>query len=143
MKNNFFILFIFLNTISGIVTSQVPDLSKIKSDKEKVKAWLVYCSVLRLNKNGAKDNYIVLQHAGLKGLQLVKNDDYEDKASFCLYTALGYYYQIKLDSAQYYFPFSKKTKLLCGQAVGHFHDTDGLDRGHCLCGHQLCNRSAG
>ena len=121
MKNNFFILFIFLNTIAGTVTSQAPDLSIIKSDKEKVKAWLVYCSVLRLNKNGGKDNYIVLQHAGLKGLQLVKNDDDEDKASFSLYTALGYYYQIKFDSAQYYFYESlhraqqaKSTKLIAG-----------------------------
>ena len=121
MKNNFFILFIFLNTISGIVTSQAPDLSIFKSDKEKVKAWLVYCSVLRLNKNGGKDNYIVLQHAGLKGLQLVKNDDDEDKASFSLYTALGYYYQIKFDSAQYYFyeslhraQLAKSTKLIAG-----------------------------
>ena len=121
MKNNFFILFILLNIIAGTVKSQAPDLSIIKSDKEKVKAWLDYCSVLRLNKKGAKDNYVVLQHAGLKGLQLVKNDDDEDKASFLLYTALGYYYQIKFDSAQYYFYESlhraqqaKSTKLIAG-----------------------------
>ncbi len=121
MKNYFFILFILLNIIAGTVTSQVPDLSKIKSDKEKVRAWLDYCSVLRLNKNEAKDNYVVLQHAGLKGLQLVKDDDDEDKASFFLYTALGYYYQIKFDSAQYYFYESlhsaqqaKSTKLIAG-----------------------------
>ena len=121
MKNNFFILFILLNIIAGTVKSQAPDLSIIKSDKEKVKAWLDYCSVLRLNKKGAKDNYVVLQHAGLKGLKLVKNDDDEDKASFLLYTALGYYYQIKFDSAQYYFYESlhraqqaKSTKLIAG-----------------------------
>ena len=103
MRKIFFILFVLLNIIADTVKSQPPDLSKIKNDKDKVKAWLDYCSVLRLNKNGAKDNYIVLQHAGLKGLQLVKNNDDEDKASFFLYTALGYYYQIKFDSAQYYF----------------------------------------
>ena len=122
MKSNFFILFILLNIIADTVTSQAPDLSKIKSDKEKVKAWLDYCSDLRLNKNGAKDNYVVLQHAGLKGLQLVKNDNNDDdKASFSLYTALGYYYQIKFDSAQYYFYESlhraqqaKSTKLIAG-----------------------------
>lgn len=81
MKKIAFILFILLNLINA-VKSQEPDLSKFKNDKEKVKAWLDYCSVLRLNKNGAQDNYIVLQHAGLKGLQLVKPDDDSDKASF-------------------------------------------------------------
>ena len=64
---------------------------------------MITAADLRLNKNGAKDNYVVLQHAGLRGLQLVKPDDDENKASFFLYTALGYYYQIKADSAQYYF----------------------------------------
>ncbi len=97
------ILIVALNLISSVVKSQSPDLSKIKNDNEKIEAWLNYCAELRLNKNGAKDNYVVLQKAGLKGLQLVKPDDDSDKASFFLYTALGCYYQLKADSAQYYF----------------------------------------
>ncbi|MGH2648103.1 MAG: tetratricopeptide repeat-containing sensor histidine kinase, partial [Ginsengibacter sp.] len=75
----------------------------------------------RLNKNGAKDNYVILQQAGLKGLQLVRPDDDSDKASFFSYTALGCYYQLKADSAQYYFYQSlysaqkaNATKLIAG-----------------------------
>ena len=77
--------------------------------------------MLRLNKNGATNNYVVLQQAGLKGLQLVKPNDDTDKASFFLYTALGYYYQIKFDSAQHYFyeslhsaQHANATKLIAG-----------------------------
>ncbi|HEY5407765.1 MAG TPA: hypothetical protein VIJ92_11785, partial [Ginsengibacter sp.] len=116
-----FSLLFFLNLISVTAKSQAPDLSKLKNDQEKVSAWLDYCAQLRLNKNGAKDNYVVLQQAGQKGLQLVKADDNENKASFFLYTALGYYYQLKADSAQYYFYQSlysaqkaNATKLIAG-----------------------------
>ncbi|HEY5367621.1 MAG TPA: HAMP domain-containing sensor histidine kinase [Hanamia sp.] len=98
-----YILFILLNCIAFDAQSQAPDLSKIKSQDQKVKAWLAYCADLRLNKNGAKDNYVVLQQAGLKGLQLIKPNDDSAKASFFLFTALGTYYQLKFDSAQYYF----------------------------------------
>lgn len=121
MRKFFLILFVALNLISIAVKSQAPDLSKIKDDNEKIKTWLNYCAELRLNKNGAKDNYTVLQQAGLKGLQLVKQANDSDKASFYLYTALGYYYQLKADSAQYYFYKSlysaqkaNATKLIAG-----------------------------
>ncbi len=121
MNRFIFIFFILLNCTPFNTKSQSPDLSKIKNDNQKVKAWLAYCADLRLNKNGAKDNYIILQQAGLKGLQLVKPDDDSDKASFFLYTALGNYYQLKFDSAQYYFYQSlysaqkaNDTKLIAG-----------------------------
>lgn len=116
-----YILFILLNCIAYEAKSQAPDLSKFKNDDQKIKAWLAYCADLRLNKNGAKDNYIILQQAGLKGLQLVKPNDDSAKASFFLYTALGNYYQLKFDSAQYYFYQSlysaqkaNDTKLIAG-----------------------------
>lgn len=121
MKKIHCILFIVLILISSTGNAQAPDLSQFKSDEEKVKAWLDYCSVLRLNKNGAKDNYVALQQAGLKGLQMLPPGDDSDKASFDLYTALGLYYQIKFDSAQYYFYASlhsaqqaRATKLIAG-----------------------------
>lgn len=116
-----YILFILLNCLAFDAKSQAPDLSKIKNDRQKVKAWLAYCADLRLNKSGSKDNYIILQQAGLKGLQLVKPNDDSDKASFFLFTALGNYYQLKFDSAQYYFYQSlysaqkaNDTKLIAG-----------------------------
>jgi signal transduction histidine kinase len=121
MKKISIIVFVLLSLITGTVKSQAPDLSNFKTNNEKVKAWLDYCAELRLNKNGEKDNYAILQAAGLRGLQLVKPNDDSDKASFFLYTALGCYYQLKADSAQYYFYQSlysaKKanaTKLIAG-----------------------------
>ena len=102
MSKIFFILF-FLSLPCARVMSQVPDLSKLHDNQEKIKAWLDYCAILRLNKDGNPNNYVVLQQAGLRGLQLVKPNDDSDKASFFSYVALGNYYQIKFDSAQYYF----------------------------------------
>lgn len=80
-----------------------PDLSKLPTYKEKVTAWVDYCESLRLNNGGGKNNYVILQQSGLKGLELAKADDAEYRSKFFTYAALGYYYQIKFDSAQYYF----------------------------------------
>ena len=100
MKKFSFVLIVFLNLWVASVSAQVPDLSKLKNDDEKVKAWLDYCADLRLNQSGAKDNYILLQQAGMKGLQMIKPNDDSDRAEFYMYTALGNYYQLKFDSAQ-------------------------------------------
>ncbi len=121
MRSFSYLLFILLNCIAFGAKSQAPDLSKIKNDDQKVKAWLAYCADLRLNKSGAKDNYVTLQQAGLKGLQLIQPNDNSSRASFFLFTALGNYYQLKFDSAQYYFYQSlysaqkaNDTKLIAG-----------------------------
>ena len=121
MRKASFILFVLMCVLAEAAISQAPDLSKIKNDKEKIKAWLGYCAELRLNKTGAANNYVILEEAGLKGLQLVDSNDDSDKASFFLYTALGNYYQLKADSAQYYFYQSlysaqkaNATKLIAG-----------------------------
>jgi signal transduction histidine kinase len=96
-------LIVFILHIYTFGKAQSPDLSKIPDLQGKIKTWLVYCAELRLNKKGTPNNYVLLQEAGLKGLQMTKPDDDSDKASFNSYVALGYYYQIKFDSAQYYF----------------------------------------
>jgi signal transduction histidine kinase len=77
-----------------------PDLSKIPAYADKMTAWVAWCESLRLN---ASSNFIQLRSAGLKGLQLTRPDDFGDRSRFFNYTALGYYYQSKFDSAQYYF----------------------------------------
>ncbi|MFS8081805.1 MAG: hypothetical protein ACMG51_00025 [Ginsengibacter sp.] len=100
MKKFSFVFIVFLNLWVASVSAQAPDLSKFKNDKAKIKAWLDYCADLRLNQSGAKDNYILLQQAGMKGLQMIKPNDDSDRAEFYLYTALGNYYQLKFDSAQ-------------------------------------------
>jgi signal transduction histidine kinase len=83
--------------------AQEPDLSKLSGYEDKIKAWAGYCESLRLNSQGIKNNYVLLQQAGLEGLKLARPDDEESRAKFFTYTATGYYSQIKFDSAQYYF----------------------------------------
>jgi signal transduction histidine kinase len=83
--------------------AQAPDLSKISAYPDKVRTWVDYCESLRLNSAGVKNNYVLLQQAGLQGLQWAKPDDHDGRAKFFMYAALGNYYQIRFDSAQYYF----------------------------------------
>ncbi len=83
--------------------SQQPDLAKLASNEEKIKAWINYCEQLRLNNSGSKDNYVVLKQAALKGLTMAKAGDADSRSQFFFYTALGYYYQLAFDSAQFYF----------------------------------------
>ncbi len=64
---------------------------------------MAYCESLRLNANKAADNYLVLENAALKGLSLVPASDAADRARFFFFAAFGNYYQVKFDSAQYYF----------------------------------------
>lgn len=115
------LIVVIILIIASPAKPQVPDLSIIKDNKEKIKAWLSYCSVLRLNTSGDPDNYVKLQVAGLKGLRMINDNDLKDKASFYSYAALGYYYQIKFDSAQYFFyqslhsaELGHVTKLIAG-----------------------------
>ena len=107
MRNHlqkFLIIFLCI-ALAGHVNlmAQEPDLSKFNNDKEKIKAWLGYCESLRLNNTGLKNNFIVLEQAGLKGLTLIKDGDAETLSKFFFYIGIGDYYQIKFDSAQYYF----------------------------------------
>lgn len=99
------LLLVLLMMFSGlaIVLSQEPDLTKIPDPAGKIKALLDYCELLRLNSTGATDTYLKLQQSGSKGLQLLKPEDYTNRSKFFFYIAIGNYYQVKFDSAQYYF----------------------------------------
>jgi signal transduction histidine kinase len=104
-------LFIFLIIIHSLqAKAQGPDLSRIPEEKLKIKAWLNYCDSLR-NNNPTAANYPILQQAGLRGVELVPQNDPEDRSRFYLYAAIGSYYQLKFDTAQYFFYQS----LLAGQ----------------------------
>jgi hypothetical protein len=91
--------FLFANYLQA----QEPDLNKLPDQSAKIKAWIDYCESLRLNNNGATDNFIKLEQAGKKGIQMLKSDDYTNRAKCFFYIAIGNYYQVKFDSAQYYF----------------------------------------
>src|SRR5215467_3861261 len=82
--------------------SQQPDLSKIPDTKQKINAWINYCESLRLSSSG-KTNFPALQQAAMKGISITPATDDADKARFFFYIAFGCYYQVKFDSAQYYY----------------------------------------
>ncbi|WP_374948128.1 ATP-binding protein [Mucilaginibacter sp.] len=75
----------------------------MKTDIEKVNAWLNWCETLRLNNSGIKNNFVVLQQAAMRGLQIVQPTDKENRSKFFFYAGIGNYYQAKFDSAQAYF----------------------------------------
>ncbi len=94
-----FLLALFLVGFTSLF-AQAPDLNKLSGYNDKMKSWVAWCESLRLN---ASSNFLQLQNAGLKGLQLAAPDDNEYRSRFFTYTALGYYYQTKFDTAEYYF----------------------------------------
>ncbi len=89
--------------LANYLQAQEPDLTRLPDQSAKIKAWIDYCESLRLNNNGAADNFIKLEQAGKKGIQMLKSDDYTNLAKCFFYIAIGNYYQVKFDSAQYYF----------------------------------------
>ena len=103
MRGYCFLFFILLLTGPLVATAQPPDLSKLADDQKKIKAWIDYCESLRLNQQGSKSNYLQLQRDAIQGLSISKSESAEDSAHFFFYAAFGYYFQVKFDSAQYYF----------------------------------------
>ena len=101
-KKSYFLLIIFLFTTSLSLIAQEPDLSKFTDTKEKINAWLTYCESLRLSSSG-KNNFPALQQAALKGIALTPSTDDADRSRFFFYEAFACYYQVKFDSAQYYY----------------------------------------
>ncbi|MFI5186159.1 MAG: ATP-binding protein [Chitinophagales bacterium] len=99
-RQTFFILCLVF--LPGYLLCQQPDISKIADPKEKINVWLSYCESLRLNSAG-KNNFPALQQAALKGVNMTPFADASDRSRFFFYAAFGCYYQVKFDSAQYYF----------------------------------------
>ena len=85
------------------LNAQEPDLTKISGKTEKIKSLTDYCESLRLNSTGAADTYPKLQEAGIKGLTMLDSGDYSNRSKFLFYIAIANYYQVRFDSAQYYF----------------------------------------
>src|SRR6185312_6079964 len=68
--------------------------------KDRMSALAAHCDSLRLN---ASANHAALKAAGLQGLGMAGPGDFEFRSRFAMSAALGYYYAIRFDSAQYYF----------------------------------------
>ncbi len=96
---SFCLLFISTLTLSY---AQEPDISKLNV-KEKINALLDYCESLRLKAGSTPNNFYNLQQTALKGISITPETDPADRSRFAFYCAFGCYYQVKFDSAQYYF----------------------------------------
>lgn len=104
-RRNILIVFSLLCFLlaSSVGRAQEPDLSKISGTNEKVKAWMAYCESLRINKTGGKNNFPALQQAALTGIAITPETDPANRARFYFFEAFACYYQVKFDSAQFYF----------------------------------------
>lgn len=99
-----FLSFILMsNFVLFVVSAQAPDLLKIHGNKEKISAWLAYCQSLRYGGKSSTNNYVNLKLAAMVGLKLAGANDAENRSQFLFYAGIGSYYQVKFDSAQYYF----------------------------------------
>jgi len=98
-------------------SQQAPRVDTISGYDARMAAWVAFCDSLRLN---ASANALRLRQAGLEGMRMGRADDYDHQARFASTTALGYYYQTRFDSAQYFFYRSLDAALkghLTGQIV--------------------------
>jgi signal transduction histidine kinase len=114
MKVNLCLLFI-LASLNGMVfipvasaqpatqSAHPPDLQKIPAYPDKVKALIDYCEKLQKNTFGVANNYVLLSSAAIDALQLTRPEDAENRSLFAIFAAVGEYYQLKFDSAQFYF----------------------------------------
>lgn len=80
-----------------------PDLSKFKTQSEKVKAWIDFCDKMLVT-----EDYNRLRNLGKKGLKLVLKDDYKRQSLFNFYIGVAFNAGNQPDSAIYYFSKSEK-----------------------------------
>lgn len=67
---------------------------------EKMDAWILHCDSLRPS---ASVDHAILRDAGLKGIGMSHPDDYDHLSRFEFFAAVGYYYETRFDSAEYFF----------------------------------------
>ncbi len=107
MRNCFFLLLTFISYFS--FGQKEPNLSKYKSQKEKLQAWAEYCDELLENNNSG-----LLKKTAKQGLKLIQKKDFEYLSLFNFYIGSTFDYEKEVDSTNYYFEKSynylKKTK---------------------------------
>ncbi|HVM86933.1 MAG TPA: tetratricopeptide repeat-containing sensor histidine kinase [Puia sp.] len=102
---NLLIVTVFSLSVSIVfqASGQPPDLSQFRSKQDTIRNWISYCESFRINSNGARNNYATMEAAALKGVELAGGNDAYNRSRFFFYAGFGAYYQVKFDSAQYYF----------------------------------------
>jgi len=71
-----------------------------QSYKEKMDALTAHCDSIRTK---ASTEHAQLREAGLEGMGMAHADDYEHLSRFAFFAGVGYYYETRFDSAEYYF----------------------------------------
>ncbi len=90
------LLFFTLITFSSL-SQKAPDLSQLKTTKEKLHAWAEYCDEF-VNADELKS----LRASGKQGLQMTPVDDFENRSLFNFYIGISFNYQTEYDSAIFY-----------------------------------------
>ncbi|CAM4353105.1 tetratricopeptide repeat-containing sensor histidine kinase [Flavobacterium terrigena] len=101
MKKIFLILFVLFTTT--LFSQKEPNLSKYKTQKEKLHAWAKYCDEFL-----AVENYKQLRVIGKKGVQLTSKSDYSNLSLFNFYVGVSFDYGSETDSISYYLEKSEQ-----------------------------------
>jgi signal transduction histidine kinase len=91
-----YLLLLFLIAFTS-VSQKAPDLSRLKTSKEKLHAWAVYCDEIV-----AKGDLTLLRVPGKLGIKMTPVDDFENVSLFNFFIGTSFSYQTEYDSAIFY-----------------------------------------
>ena len=107
MRKHFILILIFISTFA--FGQKEPNLSKYKTQKEKLHAWANYCDEFL-----SVENYKQLRIVGKKGIKMTAQNDYYNQSLFLFYIGISFDYGSETDSVSYYLEkseqFGRKSK---------------------------------
>lgn len=115
------LLFLFPG-LGSVYAQKAPNLSKIKSHKDRLQKWTEYCDELVVS-----EKYTDLRKAGRKGLSMTKSTDYKNLSLFSFYIGVTFNYGVEKDSAAY---FLKKSEAYGRKAKNNKRTLEALKQLH-------------
>lgn len=101
MRKHFILILIFISTFA--FGQKEPNLSKYKTQKEKLHAWANYCDEFL-----SVENYKQLRIVGKKGIKMTAQNDYYNQSLFLFYIGISFDYGSETDSISYYLEKSEQ-----------------------------------
>ncbi len=101
MRKHFILILIFISTFA--FGQKEPNLSKYKTQKEKLHAWAEYCDEFL-----GVENYKQLRIVGKKGIKMTAQNDYYNQSLFLFYIGISFDYGSETDSISYYLEKSEQ-----------------------------------
>ena len=101
MRKHFILILIFISTFA--FGQKEPNLSKYKTQKEKLHAWANYCDEFL-----SVENYKQLRIVGKKGIKMTAQNDYYNQSLFFFYSGISFDYGSETDSISYYLEKSEQ-----------------------------------